>query len=588
MDFPYFNPWALVVSLKIKIFESLNPMNPSTSKSSLISTVLAFLLCSFSTQGSALQVDWVEIESSGVGVTAKAARKAAILSALRKYAGEYMAEEQIVDKGELTNSVLLSFTTQKSFETEDLEGYPQIDDSGNWVVMMKVRLVEREYQEMINYLHPKQYSGSITVEATGTAPSVPEAERIAIANGVRMIVGEHVASELKIENDLLLIDVVKSFTRSSNVKSKRVGRPEVEGENVKVTMSVTAELEPLFTMCRDGMTSATAIRGDVLAAEISLVRDNQKAQIKLLQSLLKDLPTKLLVARLIDREGNPITDGRPAAADLRPSLTKSPHKMVEVAFNVQTYFDYETYISRVVPSLDSVLSSICTSQRKFKINSGPPNSWWLSVGSNGRWTGTKERRTLFARAPFETSTAVQHIIESNVDPDKCAVYLLTFVRRSEIGVTRYTLPEGIIEGFSPILSPVVTSVRLNCLDAAGQTIWTDQTTSGLVRSKTKTTMVIPVRATTASPVSLSHIYELNGTVHLLILPCFYTTSINTSLNLSRDRINRFAWKMREATFENFSEVEIRATHFWGERRSEATLGWTMPSGQKIYPHSPEP
>ncbi|MDG2053726.1 MAG: hypothetical protein P8J86_03365 [Phycisphaerales bacterium] len=304
---------------------------------------------------------WIEVEAEGRGATAKEARKAAMLAALRKIAGEFLVQNTVMENDQITDDELLTFTTQKAFESEDLEGFPTIEGDGTWYVKMKIRVIARDFKQMIDRFRPTTVTGKQTVEAEGIGKSAVEAERNAIANGIRQIIGEHIDSEIVINDERVVKDLIKSYTTSKNVTSERIGNFRVVGDEVAVTMRVTAELEPLYAMFRERSTSATVIDGDVLAAELDLARDNIVAQRKILENLLLDLPTRLLIARLVDRDGKPILDGRPTKKDMRPIVGSD---QIAIAVNIECYFDLETFYTKVAPALSRALHAMSESHKE--------------------------------------------------------------------------------------------------------------------------------------------------------------------------------------------------------------------------------
>jgi hypothetical protein len=197
-----------------------------------------------------------------------------------------------------------------------------------------------------------QEAQPITVEARGIGTGAFEARKDAIANALRQVVGEYIEADTVIENEEVVTDTITAFTNSSDVKSEILDRG-FEGDNVWVICKVTIVPSQIVGKIRDAALSAVNIDGEALAAELEANQDNIELQKETLENLFKGIAPRLLVARLIDREGNPIEDGRIPKDDIM-------YKGDEVLFalNIEIYYDLETYYTKVYPNLNRVLRAV--------------------------------------------------------------------------------------------------------------------------------------------------------------------------------------------------------------------------------------
>jgi len=245
----------------------------------------------------------------------------------------------------------------------------------------------------------------VTVEVEGRGETVKAAIQDAIANGLRKIVGEYVTTETVVENDEIVEDVVRSFTVGQQVLTEPVGDPRFEGTTVVVVMKVSAEPREINAKFEKAAASAVYMDGETLAAEIEFAANNVEKQREILVELTRDLPARLLVARLIDREGTPIDAGRIPKEDIK----RLPDGSHVVALNIECYFDLESWYRKVEPRLREALSAMAieahpaalsiecfTNQRKSHLFS--PHPYW---GTNMTGGGAmRSRLPEGTRVPF--------------------------------------------------------------------------------------------------------------------------------------------------------------------------------------------
>ncbi len=160
--------------------------------------------------------------------------------------------------------------------------------------------------------------GWVTREVKGVGESLVKAKTDAVLTALRLIVGEFVRTEVKVTGETAE-ELIIAFSTADGVKSEQVGQPSFTPDGrVEVTMRVSVKPRQLVEMFEKEAQSAVFIDGETLAAEVAAARMNLDAQRALMRKLFTDLPLKLLVARIVDREGKPITSGRPDPKDVKP------------------------------------------------------------------------------------------------------------------------------------------------------------------------------------------------------------------------------------------------------------------------------
>ena len=197
-----------------------------------------------------------------------------------------------------------------------------------------------------------QSADPITIEVRGVGQTQGEARKDAIMNALRQIVGEYIESDTVIENNELVTDTIRAFTNAESVKSEVIER-KFEDDHIVLICKVTIVPAQIVGKVRDAALSAVNIDGEALAAELEANQDNIELQKETLENLFKGIAPRLLVARLIDREGNPIEDGRIPKDDIMYEGDD-----VIFALNIEIYYDLETYYTKVYPTLNRVLRAV--------------------------------------------------------------------------------------------------------------------------------------------------------------------------------------------------------------------------------------
>ncbi|MBC8523198.1 hypothetical protein H8D29_04665, partial [PVC group bacterium] len=209
-----------------------------------------------------------------------------------------------------------------------------------------------------------QSADPVTVEVTGRGLTMVDARKDAIMNALRQVVGEYVESDTVIENEEIVTDTITAFTNSSDVKSEVLKRGFEEDKSIFVVCKVTIVPAQIVGKIRDAALSAVNIDGEALAAELEANHDNIKLQKDTLHNLFSGLAPRLLIARIVDRNGKPILDGRPPKDDI-----KMGEKQVTFALNIELYYDLQIYYERVYPNLNKVLRAVSSQYLPAEVQS---------------------------------------------------------------------------------------------------------------------------------------------------------------------------------------------------------------------------
>ena len=193
----------------------------------------------------------------------------------------------------------------------------------------------------------------ITVVVTGVGDTVQSAEKDALRRAVRSAVGSYVDSETLIQNDKLIRDRVLEATGSYVTSFKTIGTTERNGL-VETEIQAVVEGGQVAKALEAANLVQRGVSTKNLVAEITGKIENAREGAKILQrNLPSDLLQKMLVARLVDFEGEP-TD------QIEPKRKVLDDGRVETTWMVQTYFDNRQFYKDFVPPLHRMLTGIAT------------------------------------------------------------------------------------------------------------------------------------------------------------------------------------------------------------------------------------
>lgn len=360
-------------------------LQPSNGMLALILAVLAMTLSLWGARAeasvSAQDGDgWVTREVEGVGASLVQAKADAIRAALRQVVGEFVRSEVVVER-DTVDEVLIAFSSPEQVRSEQI-GSPSLRSDGMVVVQMRVSVMARSLVRAFE-VYATRSGGRVTRTATASAPSLQAARAAAISDALRAIVGEFV--EAKLTSDGVIVeDVIRSFSTGASVQSEQVGEAALTPSgDIRVTMRVSLRPQELIDMFAEQAQGDILLDAENLAAEIEVARSSFQAQRALMQRLFTDLPIRLLVARLIDRDGRPIVDGRPDPRDIRPLDDDN----IAIAFNVEIYFDLPSYYGKVLPNLVTALRAVSSEEANAESTFRA-----LEDGMNGYVTGQSDPR----------------------------------------------------------------------------------------------------------------------------------------------------------------------------------------------------
>ncbi len=194
----------------------------------------------------------------------------------------------------------------------------------------------------------------IAVVATGVGETASAAEKDALRRAVRSAVGLYVDSETLVKNEKLIRDQVLESTGSYVTSYRLTGDPVKRDGLFEVEIQAVVEGGQVAKRLEAAKLVQRGISTKNLVAEIEGKIENAREGAKILErNLPQDLLQKLLVARLVDAEGEPTNQ-------IQPKRKVLADGRVETTWMVQTYFDTTKFYKEVVPPVHRMLAGIST------------------------------------------------------------------------------------------------------------------------------------------------------------------------------------------------------------------------------------
>lgn len=322
---------------------------------------------------------------------------------------------------------------------------------------------------MASALSPPSFAQEVepvTIVATGRGATIGEARKDSIMNALREVVGEYIESDTVMENEEIVNETIIAFSNAESVTSKVIEKT-FEGDDIVVTAEVTIVPAQIVARVRDSALSAVNIDGESLAAELEANQDNIELQKTTLNRIFKGLAPRLLVARLVDRKGNPIADGRPPKDDIKMSGDE-----VLIALNVQIYYDLEVYYEKVYPNLERVLRAVALKSLPAEVQSDPI----ISRGGREELEGRilfdhPQAFTRYAGAlkRWSVRSSALGMVESHLSPSGEPMNIKLNPQHFAVLLSRSRDHHGLQEGFDAFILPIELApsiIRWNhgCLD----------------------------------------------------------------------------------------------------------------------------
>jgi hypothetical protein len=196
--------------------------------------------------------------------------------------------------------------------------------------------------------------GEVIVLAQGFGTSADAAKKDALMSAVHSAVGSYLESETLIENDELIKEEILQASGSYVQRHEVVRAPEKREDGLWTTTiraavrggQVKERLQSL------DIGSTTLDFSNIVGEKLGRIT-NAKDGAEIFARQFEELLPKLLVARLIDKDGKP---------------SKSPQPIVKVledgrlscTWYVEVYFDKKLFYEKVVPPMDELLSAIAS------------------------------------------------------------------------------------------------------------------------------------------------------------------------------------------------------------------------------------
>lgn len=198
-----------------------------------------------------------------------------------------------------------------------------------------------------------QQNGQVAVTVTGFGVSAAAAEKDALMRAVRVAVGSYVDSETLVRNDRLIKEqileasgsYVSSYDLVGDPKRRDDGLWEVEVQAIVRGGQVRERLEAV-KIVQPGVDTK-----DVVAEAVTKIENAKQGAAILEKQFPRQMLPRLLVARLIDANGQPTQKISPKTKTLNDGR-------LSATWNVEIYFNSKAFYDSVVPHLDRVLSGI--------------------------------------------------------------------------------------------------------------------------------------------------------------------------------------------------------------------------------------
>ena len=194
-----------------------------------------------------------------------------------------------------------------------------------------------------------------TVTATGYGRTPRDAERDSLRAAVEQAIGLFIDAETLIQNEEVINDQVLSYS-DGFVTSKDILSAPSKNESglYQTTIRAVVKKNVLAEKLKEAKVTTTIVDGEDLWAEaISKVHTVEDGR-KLFEKLLSETDVrKLLVARLVDDQGN-------VGKNAKPSTQGDYNKpgRTHIAFNIEVYYDLEAYYTQVAPRFIKLLNVI--------------------------------------------------------------------------------------------------------------------------------------------------------------------------------------------------------------------------------------
>ena len=197
-------------------------------------------------------------------------------------------------------------------------------------------------------------TNTIKITADGYGDSPEQAGVASLRAAVEQAVGTFLDSETQVANEEVIKDQVLSHSDGFVEKVIDPGQPvQVQDGFWKVTKTVLVRKGKLQEKLKAGGLITASVSGeDIWAREVSKIQNVNDGRALLKKFLHENTMNKLLVARLVDAQGN-------AGDQAKPEIkTDYDTGKTTVTFRIQVYYDLEAYYNQYVPKLIKLLDQI--------------------------------------------------------------------------------------------------------------------------------------------------------------------------------------------------------------------------------------
>ena len=192
----------------------------------------------------------------------------------------------------------------------------------------------------------------VIVEIEGVGESVKDCKKDALFSAVKSTVGSFVNGETLV-NDDIIVEKILEVSDAYVEKFKVVKKPKKDSDGLyhctlkvwvrkKLLQKKVSKVKPM----RQGTDTGSAV------AEISSKIEDEKQGAEILRRYITDLEPKLLVCRIIDKDGEPVGNNS------KPEVVQLDNGKYQATWRLAIYFDFNQYYNIVCPALDEVFTAI--------------------------------------------------------------------------------------------------------------------------------------------------------------------------------------------------------------------------------------
>jgi len=195
---------------------------------------------------------------------------------------------------------------------------------------------------------------SIVITSRGIGTDPASAKNDALINAMQQTVGSFIDGETIIENDQIIKDKILSVSDGFVERYETIVEPTKRDDGLYETqIKAVVKRGSVLARLKEYKVLKSDVSGKDVAAELITKIANIEQGEQLLEKNLNGLLEKLLVARLVDKDGK-------AGDNVRPNTKILPDRSIECTWNIEVYFDLTQFYQQVSPQLEKVLEAVAS------------------------------------------------------------------------------------------------------------------------------------------------------------------------------------------------------------------------------------